>query len=80
MSTPLSDEFVAGRLEGAFATSRARTAAAAVDGNALVSRYVQPARGKFLARSYNGSGEKRSVRRRCVTFPKRPTVPRSRGA
>ena len=28
------------------------------------------AEGKFLARSYNGSGEKRSVRRRRVTFPK----------
>lgn len=28
------------------------------------------AEGKFLTRAYNGSGEKRSVRRRRVTFPK----------
>ena len=42
---------------------------------ALPSRYIQLSRVKFPARSYNGSGEKRSVRRRCVTFPKRPTKP-----
>ena len=37
MSTPLSDEFVAGSLEGAFTMIHVRVDADAVDGNALVS-------------------------------------------
>jgi hypothetical protein len=37
VSTPLSDEFVAGSLEGAFTMIHVRVDADAVDGNALVS-------------------------------------------
>ena len=37
------------------------TTAAAVARKALPSRYVQPARAKFLVRTYSSNGEKKSV-------------------